>query len=147
MTPSQPLGPPVVVPSDPLPFPLSVPLSAKSPPYVQILHRSPAPTLPPPSPKAQEEECQAGGGEQEITLEELCKPLYCKLCNVTLNSAQQAQAHYQVSHRRHIAGFGLLHVTQLQCLPEDKLHSCLNVNWSAAHRCNQNSKKFVLANF
>lgn len=30
-------------------------------------------------------------------LEELCKPLCCKLCNVTLNSAQQAQAHYQVS--------------------------------------------------
>jgi len=29
-------------------------------------------------------------------LEELCKPLCCKLCNVTLNSAQQAQAHYQV---------------------------------------------------
>lgn len=35
------------------------------------------------------------GGEQDTALEELCKPLYCKLCNVTLNSAQQAQAHYQ----------------------------------------------------
>ncbi|XP_022365544.1 zinc finger matrin-type protein 3 isoform X1 [Enhydra lutris kenyoni] len=35
------------------------------------------------------------GGEQDSALEELCKPLYCKLCNVTLNSAQQAQAHYQ----------------------------------------------------
>lgn len=34
-------------------------------------------------------------------LEELCKPLCCKLCNVTLNSAQQAQAHYQV---RRVAG-------------------------------------------
>lgn len=35
------------------------------------------------------------GGDQDSALEELCKPLYCKLCNVTLNSAQQAQAHYQ----------------------------------------------------
>lgn len=35
--------------------------------------------------------------EQDPMLEELCKPLCCKLCNVTLNSAQQAQAHYQVS--------------------------------------------------
>lgn len=34
--------------------------------------------------------------EDSLGLEELCKPLYCKLCNVTLNSAQQAQAHYQV---------------------------------------------------
>ncbi|NXN64013.1 ZMAT3 protein, partial [Himantopus himantopus] len=33
--------------------------------------------------------------EQDPVLEELCKPLCCKLCNVTLNSAQQAQAHYQ----------------------------------------------------
>lgn len=34
--------------------------------------------------------------EQDPVLEELCKPLCCKLCSVTLNSAQQAQAHYQV---------------------------------------------------
>ncbi|KAM5163113.1 zinc finger matrin-type protein 3 [Mantella aurantiaca] len=33
--------------------------------------------------------------DQDPSLEELCKPLSCKLCNVTLNSAQQAQAHYQ----------------------------------------------------
>ncbi|XP_028930183.1 zinc finger matrin-type protein 3 isoform X2 [Ornithorhynchus anatinus] len=33
--------------------------------------------------------------EQDSALEGLCKPLFCKLCNVTLNSAQQAQAHYQ----------------------------------------------------
>ncbi|XP_030071791.1 zinc finger matrin-type protein 3 isoform X1 [Microcaecilia unicolor] len=33
--------------------------------------------------------------EQDPALEDLCKPLSCKLCNVTLNSAQQAQAHYQ----------------------------------------------------
>ncbi|KAM9189939.1 zinc finger matrin-type protein 3 [Dugong dugon] len=58
--------------------------------------------LPPPKPFGQEaslplagEEELPKGGEQDSALEELCKPLYCKLCNVTLNSAQQAQAHYQ----------------------------------------------------
>lgn len=45
-------------------------------------------------PLAGEEELPKAG-EQDSALEELCKPLYCKLCNVTLNSAQQAQAHYQ----------------------------------------------------
>ncbi|XP_030071793.1 zinc finger matrin-type protein 3 isoform X3 [Microcaecilia unicolor] len=38
--------------------------------------------------------------EQDPALEDLCKPLSCKLCNVTLNSAQQAQAHYQVGCSR-----------------------------------------------
>ena len=58
--------------------------------------------LPPPKAFGQEaslslagEEELPKGGEQDSALEELCKPLYCKLCNVTLNSAQQAQAHYQ----------------------------------------------------
>lgn len=58
--------------------------------------------LPPQKPFGQEsslplagEEDLSKGGEQDSALEELCKPLYCKLCNVTLNSAQQAQAHYQ----------------------------------------------------
>ncbi|XP_021505596.1 zinc finger matrin-type protein 3 isoform X1 [Meriones unguiculatus] len=41
------------------------------------------------------EEELAKGGELDSALEELCKPLFCKLCNVTLNSAQQAHAHYQ----------------------------------------------------
>ncbi|KAF3827321.1 hypothetical protein GH733_002807 [Mirounga leonina] len=59
--------------------------------------------LPPQKPFGQEaslplagEEELPKGGEQDSALEELCKPLYCKLCNVTLNSAQQAQAHYQM---------------------------------------------------
>ncbi|XP_021082581.1 zinc finger matrin-type protein 3 isoform X2 [Mesocricetus auratus] len=59
--------------------------------------------LPPQKPFGQEaslplagEEELAKGGEPDSALEELCKPLFCKLCNVTLNSAQQAQAHYQV---------------------------------------------------
>uniref|UniRef100_A0A3Q3DCE3 Zinc finger matrin-type protein 3 n=1 Tax=Hippocampus comes TaxID=109280 RepID=A0A3Q3DCE3_HIPCM len=39
-------------------------------------------------------------------LEELCKPLYCKLCNVTVNSAQQAQAHYQgKNHSKKLRNF------------------------------------------
>lgn len=57
-------------------------------------------------PLAGEEELPKGG-EQDSALEELCKPLYCKLCNVTLNSAQQAQAHYQVREEkkiRHLVG-------------------------------------------
>ncbi|XP_049588318.1 zinc finger matrin-type protein 3 [Syngnathus scovelli] len=51
----------------------------------------------PASEQPREEASLLGREEQEDTLalEELCKPLYCKLCNVTVNSAQQAQAHYQ----------------------------------------------------
>ncbi|XP_030787726.1 zinc finger matrin-type protein 3 isoform X3 [Rhinopithecus roxellana] len=59
--------------------------------------------LPPQKPFGQEASLPLAGeeelskeGEQDCALEELCKPLYCKLCNVTLNSAQQAQAHYQM---------------------------------------------------
>lgn len=52
-------------------------------------------------PLAGEEELPKAG-EQDPTLEDLCKPLYCKLCNVTLNSAQQAQAHYQVREEKKI---------------------------------------------
>ncbi|OBS80483.1 hypothetical protein A6R68_21313, partial [Neotoma lepida] len=58
--------------------------------------------LPPQKPFGQEaslplagDEELAKGGDPDSALEELCKPLFCKLCNVTLNSAQQAQAHYQ----------------------------------------------------
>ncbi|XP_034989958.1 zinc finger matrin-type protein 3 isoform X2 [Zootoca vivipara] len=50
--------------------------------------------LGPSLPLAQDEDL-ATGVEQDPVLEELCKPLCCRLCNVTLNSAQQAQAHYQ----------------------------------------------------
>ncbi|XP_075901620.1 zinc finger matrin-type protein 3 isoform X2 [Nelusetta ayraudi] len=49
-----------------------------------------------------------GADEQEdsLGLGELCKPLYCKLCNVTLNSAQQAQAHYQgKNHSKKLRNF------------------------------------------
>lgn len=49
-----------------------------------------------------------GNEEQEdpLGLDELCKPLYCKLCNVTLNSTQQAQAHYQgKNHSKKLRNF------------------------------------------
>ncbi|XP_040859032.1 zinc finger matrin-type protein 3 isoform X1 [Ochotona curzoniae] len=75
--------------------------SSSSP--MSVASRSPGTLqLPPQKPFGQEasvplsgEEELPGGGDQDTALEELCKPLYCKLCNVTLNSAQQAQAHYQ----------------------------------------------------
>ncbi|KAI4899169.1 hypothetical protein NFI96_031708, partial [Prochilodus magdalenae] len=99
VSPTQALGPPpVMMPPDPLAFPLCSPLSAKPPPHLQLQLPSPPVTVPQvSSPQLPEEECQKVGTEQDATLEELCKPLYCKLCNVTLNSAQQAQAHYQLA--------------------------------------------------
>lgn len=66
-----------------------------SPPMSVAAKSSRTLQLPPQKPFGQEEEL-AKGGELDSALEELCKPLFCKLCNVTLNSAQQAQAHYQV---------------------------------------------------
>lgn len=97
MTPTQNLSPPPVMMSpDPLRFPHCTPLAVKPPPHLQLPPNPPIPAPPVLSPKPPEEDGQAVGADQEATLEELCKPLYCKLCNVTLNSAQQAQAHYQV---------------------------------------------------
>ncbi|XP_041118579.1 zinc finger matrin-type protein 3-like isoform X2 [Polyodon spathula] len=99
MAPSQP---------DPLQFPLSTSLSS-GPPSLQPVQRSPHPPPQPPCPKSlpppQEEETQAVG-DQDSTLEDLCRPLYCKLCNVTLNSTQQAQAHYQgKNHNKKLRNF------------------------------------------
>lgn len=97
MTPTQNLRPPPVMMSpDPLQFPHCTPLAVKPPPHLQMPPNPPIPAPPVLSPKPPEEDGQAVAADQEATLEELCKPLYCKLCNVTLNSAQQAQAHYQV---------------------------------------------------
>ncbi|XP_022525698.2 zinc finger matrin-type protein 3 [Astyanax mexicanus] len=108
VAPAQTLGPPPVMMSpDPLAFPLCTPLPAKPPPHLQLV---PSPPITVPavvsSPQAPEEECQKPGAEPDATLEELCKPLYCKLCNVTLNSAQQAQAHYQgKNHSKKLRNF------------------------------------------
>lgn len=96
MTPTQNLRPPPVMMPDPLPFPHCTPLTVKPPPHLQLPPNPPIPAPPVISPKPPEEDAQAVAADHEATLEELCKPLYCKLCNVTLNSAQQAQAHYQV---------------------------------------------------
>ncbi|XP_064845614.1 zinc finger matrin-type protein 3-like isoform X3 [Oncorhynchus masou masou] len=106
---------PVVVAPDPLLFPLYSPLSAKPPAHLQLMQGPPCPVpcpVPPPtaqvalSTKPQEEDAQIGATDQDATLDELCKPLYCKLCNVTLNSAQQAQAHYQgKNHSKKLRNF------------------------------------------
>ncbi|KAL2089714.1 hypothetical protein ACEWY4_014402 [Coilia grayii] len=129
----EPLRPPPVMLSsaEPLRYPLCSPIPAKQqhPHHLQMVHHSsppppvpplpPAPPVPPaplapalpvavavPGPRPLEEDCQTGGAEQDATLEELCKPLYCKLCNVTLNSAQQAQAHYQgKNHSKKLRNF------------------------------------------
>ncbi|XP_015248812.1 PREDICTED: zinc finger matrin-type protein 3 [Cyprinodon variegatus] len=118
LTPAQALIPPPVVAPAPSRFPLP-PSSLSSPPAPdpdpsQRTQRPPglvpnqAPVsnylcgpLPgqaaPASEPPKDEGSSLGMEEQEdsLGLEELCKPLYCKLCNVTLNSPQQAQAHYQ----------------------------------------------------
>uniref|UniRef100_A0A672RNV2 Zinc finger matrin-type protein 3 n=1 Tax=Sinocyclocheilus grahami TaxID=75366 RepID=A0A672RNV2_SINGR len=91
---------------DPLRFPHCTPLAVKPPPHLQLPPNSPIPAPPILSPKPPEEDGQAVVADQEATLEELCKPLYCKLCNVTLNSAQQAQAHYQgKNHSKKLRNF------------------------------------------
>ncbi|XP_076010617.1 uncharacterized protein zmat3 [Genypterus blacodes] len=62
----------------------------------------------PASEHPQDEGSLLGLEEQEdsLGLDDLCKPLYCKLCNVTLNSAQQAQAHYQgKNHSKKLRNF------------------------------------------
>lgn len=119
LNPAQALVPPPVVAPRAGRFPLHPsPLSslpAPGPDPSQLPPRPPGPALiqapmsclihgpllgqaAPASEHPQDEGSPLGMEEQEdsLGLGELCKPLYCKLCNVTLNSAQQAQAHYQV---------------------------------------------------
>ncbi|XP_015267228.1 PREDICTED: zinc finger matrin-type protein 3 [Gekko japonicus] len=84
-----PLPPP---PPEKLP---SLPMSVATRPAANLLLSPQKPLgLGSSLPLAQDEEL-ATVVEQDPVLEELCKPLCCRLCNVTLNSAQQAQAHYQ----------------------------------------------------
>ncbi|XP_056894487.1 zinc finger matrin-type protein 3 isoform X1 [Takifugu flavidus] len=120
--------PPVVTPGNgqlPLPpSPLSSP-PAPSPEPSQVPQRLPPPAIIPApvsclisspllgqgplaSEQPQDDDPPLGAEEQEdsLGLGELCKPLYCKLCNVTLNSAQQAQAHYQgKNHSKKLRNF------------------------------------------
>uniref|UniRef100_A0A8C9YV49 Zinc finger matrin-type protein 3 n=1 Tax=Sander lucioperca TaxID=283035 RepID=A0A8C9YV49_SANLU len=98
------LGPPPMAPTQPLGPPPLAPAQAIGPPTMV-----PTQTLgPPPMTQPQDEGSLLGMEEQEdsLGLGELCKPLYCKLCNVTLNSAQQAQAHYQgKNHSKKLRNF------------------------------------------
>ncbi|XP_029472041.1 zinc finger matrin-type protein 3 [Rhinatrema bivittatum] len=78
--------------------PFSSPLSVVTKPVAALVRSPRRPSRPPgqeaPLELTRDEEL-AKLLEQDPALEDLCKPLSCKLCNVTLNSAQQAQAHYQ----------------------------------------------------
>uniref|UniRef100_A0A3B4UVD2 Zinc finger matrin-type protein 3 n=2 Tax=Seriola TaxID=8160 RepID=A0A3B4UVD2_SERDU len=129
LNPAQALVPPPVVAPGAGRFPLPPsPLSsppAPGPDHSQLPPRPPGPALipapvsglipghlpgqaAPASEQPQDEGSPLGTEEQEdsLGLEELCKPLYCKLCNVTLNSAQQAQAHYQgKNHSKKLRNF------------------------------------------
>uniref|UniRef100_A0A7N6B5X7 Zinc finger matrin-type protein 3 n=1 Tax=Anabas testudineus TaxID=64144 RepID=A0A7N6B5X7_ANATE len=95
------LGPPPMTPTQPLAPPPLVPAQAIGPPTLAHNHTlGPPPVTDEGSPLEMEEQ------EDSLGLEELCKPLYCKLCNVTLNSAQQAQAHYQgKNHSKKLKNF------------------------------------------
>ncbi|KAM6921722.1 uncharacterized protein zmat3 [Xenentodon cancila] len=129
LNPAQALVPPPVVTPAPGRFPLPPsPLSsspAPGPDPSQMPPRPPGPAIipgpgsrlicgPPPGQAAPTREQPQDEGssleveeqEDSLALEELCKPLYCKLCNVTLNSAQQAQAHYQgKNHSKKLRNF------------------------------------------
>uniref|UniRef100_A0AAV2L170 U1-type domain-containing protein n=1 Tax=Knipowitschia caucasica TaxID=637954 RepID=A0AAV2L170_KNICA len=117
--PGHALVPPPLAPNSQMPPPLHLP-----PHFPPTPCREPTPSLPnvPPglaptpvsaqaAPEAEQphgESSSMGSEEQDDTLglDELCKPLYCKLCNVTLNSTQQAQAHYQgKNHSKKLRNF------------------------------------------
>uniref|UniRef100_A0A667X6K3 Zinc finger matrin-type protein 3 n=1 Tax=Myripristis murdjan TaxID=586833 RepID=A0A667X6K3_9TELE len=118
------LGPPPMAPTHPLssppapaPDPSQLPPRHSRPALIPAPISGPIPgPLPGPLPAqaapASEQQLDEGsllGLEEQdgsLGLEELCKPLYCKLCNVTLNSAQQAQAHYQgKNHSKKLRNF------------------------------------------
>ncbi|CAL8256626.1 unnamed protein product [Merluccius merluccius] len=100
-----PHGPPPCLP--PILAPVSCPIPGPPPPGPP--HPGPLPAQAAPAGELpQDEGSPLGMEEQEgcLGLEELCKPLYCKLCNVTLNSAQQAHAHYQgKNHSKKLRNF------------------------------------------
>ncbi|CAL8306482.1 unnamed protein product [Lota lota] len=98
--PPRPHGLPPCLP--PLPALVSCPIPGPPPPGPLPVHAALASEHP------QDEGSPLGMEEQDgcLGLEELCKPLYCKLCNVTLNSAQQAHAHYQgKNHSKKLRNF------------------------------------------
>uniref|UniRef100_A0A7N6AUK5 Zinc finger matrin-type protein 3 n=1 Tax=Anabas testudineus TaxID=64144 RepID=A0A7N6AUK5_ANATE len=108
LNPAQTLVPPPVVAPGAGRFPLPLPPSPLSCPPAPCPDPSQLPPRPPvqgiiPAPVSG---LIPGPLQDSLGLEELCKPLYCKLCNVTLNSAQQAQAHYQgKNHSKKLKNF------------------------------------------
>ncbi|XP_031138316.1 zinc finger matrin-type protein 3 [Sander lucioperca] len=104
---------PMSSPVAPRPDPSHLPPMPRGPALIQApmacLIPGPLPgQAAPASEQPQDEGSLLGMEEQEdsLGLGELCKPLYCKLCNVTLNSAQQAQAHYQgKNHSKKLRNF------------------------------------------
>ncbi|XP_073088152.1 zinc finger matrin-type protein 3 isoform X2 [Manis javanica] len=108
---------------------LPPPKRPSSSPPMSVAARSAGTQLPPQKAFGQEtslplagEEELPKGGEQDSALEELCKPLYCKLCNVTLNSAQQAQAHYQgKNHGKKLRNYYAAH----SCPPPARMSSTI----------------------
>ncbi|XP_072295491.1 uncharacterized protein zmat3 [Eucyclogobius newberryi] len=118
--PPHPLHPPPIIDQAKTMPPPNIDIRTPPPP----LRFAPAPCLEPPqmppslvpapvqgpaacgAEQPQDEGSLAGSEEPDDALEELCKPLYCKLCNVTLNSTQQAQAHYQgKNHSKKLRNF------------------------------------------
>ncbi|KAG7239936.1 hypothetical protein INR49_028131 [Caranx melampygus] len=105
--PPSPLSSPPAPGPDPSQLPPRLPGPALIPAPVSSLLSGHLPAqAAPASEQPLDEGSPLGVEEQEdsLGLEELCKPLYCKLCNVTLNSAQQAQAHYQ-NHSKKLRNF------------------------------------------
>nr|XP_020472731.1 zinc finger matrin-type protein 3 isoform X2 [Monopterus albus] len=105
--PPSPMSSPPAPGPDPSHLPPRPPVTALIPSSVSGIIPLPGQAAPV-SELPQDEGSPVGTEEQEdsLGLEELCKPLYCKLCNVTLNSAQQAQAHYQgKNHSKKLRNF------------------------------------------
>ncbi|KAK2835176.1 hypothetical protein Q5P01_015660 [Channa striata] len=105
--PPSPLSSPPAACPDPSQLPPRPPLQAVIPgPSPGLI---PGPLQAAPASEHPQDDCSPLGMEEQedsLGLEELCKPLYCKLCNVTLNSAQQAQAHYQgKNHSKKLKNF------------------------------------------
>ncbi|XP_047231618.1 zinc finger matrin-type protein 3 [Girardinichthys multiradiatus] len=107
--PPSPLSLPPAPDPDPSQMTPRHPGSAPNPAPVSSYLCGPLPGQAAPASEQPEDEGSSLGveeSEDSLGLEELCKPLYCKLCNVTLNSAQQAQAHYQgKNHSKKLRNF------------------------------------------
>ncbi|XP_075944027.1 uncharacterized protein zmat3 [Anarhichas minor] len=107
--PPSPMSSPPAPGPDPSHLPPMLPRPTLIPAPMSCLIPGPLPGQAAPASEQPQDECSLLGMEEQEDspgLGELCKPLYCKLCNVTLNSAQQAQAHYQgKNHSKKLRNF------------------------------------------